>query len=109
VSQEKRILTPHNVFATAVGVQAEREADVGRVVAGDGAAGFFERDLRGWRGGFLACRRGFVERAPAVVERGALVALEAVRLLVGHAAALDGVERQVECAHDSHTVHNHSF
>ncbi|MDO9148201.1 MAG: ABC transporter ATP-binding protein, partial [Hydrogenophaga sp.] len=80
------------VFAAAVGVEAEGEADVGRVVSGDGVAGVFERDLRGRRSGCFARDGRIVQRAPAIVERRPRIALEAVRLAVGDAAALDGVQ-----------------
>jgi hypothetical protein len=71
--------------------------DVGRLVVADDAARVFPGDLGGWGQRAGLDRFGLV--VPAVVEHLARVALEAVRMAGGGAAALDGVDRNALGAH----------
>ena len=63
------------------------------------AAAVFPGDLRGWRGSLFAGGELLFERAPTVIEGGALVALETVRLALGHATALEGGEGNADVGH----------
>ncbi|MDT4875589.1 hypothetical protein FQZ97_1109660 [compost metagenome] len=87
------------VLAPPVRVEAEVKADVGRVVVGDGAFRVFKAHFGGRWWCLVARQHRVVERAPAVVKRFAGVALEAVRLVLGQAAALDGLQRNVGSGH----------
>eukprot|EP01136_Pigoraptor_vietnamica_P033088 Opistho-1_new@95607 len=63
-----RVAVDAAVFAAPVGVEAELETDVGRVVVGDGAPAVFPAHLGGGRQCLVARPCRAVQRAPAVVE-----------------------------------------
>ena len=77
------------MLATAVGVEPEVKADVGGVIACDHAARVLETHLGGGQDNLFP--RGLLRwhRAPAIVKRRTLVALEPVRLAISHTTALE--------------------
>src|SRR5690606_6629815 len=94
-----RIAVDATVLAAPVGIEPLHEADIGRIVARDGAAGVLPAQLGGrWRR--LGSRvHGQLGAAPAVIERVARVALEPVRLPPREAPALERLHGYAVLAH----------
>lgn len=88
---------PHNVLATAVGVDGLVEGDVGRLVADQCAARVLPADFR------LQFRRlhrqGLIPGRPAIVKRRARILLEAVRVARGRPPPFEGLQRDLEVSH----------
>ena len=103
-----RVAVHAAVLAAPVRVQTEVEADVGRVVVGDGALAVFPGDLGGGGRCLVLRLSHLIESAPAIVERFARIALEPVGLLVRNAPAFDGLNRNVDAFHEGVTVHKNS-
>ena len=92
-----RVAVAAAMLAAAVGIDGMVEGDVGRIVGHDGAARVLPAHL-GLRLGRLTLQ-GVIPGLPAIVERGACIALEAVRHPRGRAAALQGGQREGELGH----------
>ena len=82
-----RVAVDAAVFATAVRVDREIKADVGRVVARQDAACVFLEDLRAGRG--VVFGRCLLERAPAIVKRRPGICAETMLQGPHRAAALE--------------------